>query len=275
MAKRKRTALDEEIARAQKNTRNKLYRLRRKGATNTAELDPRLPMAERRNMNGSQKRKYLRELQEFNSRPNRIFVQANNVAVPYQDLVEFRIQEARANVARAFLRQNIEKNIPEQIKSKELTRDVVQDAYMSMRISEDKEFYLPKTNKFQDIQPIVKTVPFSSVKALRKGLRGAEISEEKVKSNHKRYRSYKKGLAAKLEEHGYDDLAKQIKTLTYAQMDYLHYYTDFDEEMNLFRYTRELDEGLSQVAESTLENAYDYASQMVSAAKQISRRLKY
>ena len=112
MASRNRTALDKQISRAQKNARNKLYRIRQAGAINTEEFDPRVSQQELKGMNGSQKKAYLRKLELFNARHNKIIVQPQNgVAIPETKLKAYRQAELEVNAARILRRAQIEESV--------------------------------------------------------------------------------------------------------------------------------------------------------------------
>lgn len=275
MAKKRQTELDKAISKAQKNTRNKLYRIRKAGAVNTSELDPRLSRSARAEMNGSQKAAYLRQLEEFNTRDNRIFIQKNTVALPYQQLVEYRLAEARVNVARGMLRQNIERNRPIAAANTELERDVDFDAFASSRTKPSGDVYVPKTNKFSDIQPVVMKQGFPSVKSLVAETNTAKESYKRVSSNRSRYAAYRRYIELKLITNGYDDIGYDVKNLTNAQLDWLHYFTDFDAEISHFRYPTDVDFGYQMAREDTLDDAAEYLEQLISAAQKIDRRAKY
>ena len=64
-----------EISRLQKNARNKLYRLRKKGIVNAnigVSVVPVIPMSEVRKMSKRDQMAYARELKKFNARENKI-----------------------------------------------------------------------------------------------------------------------------------------------------------------------------------------------------------
>lgn len=276
---RKRTQLDREISKALKNTRNKLYRLRQKGATNTVELDPRLPQSIRKTMNGAQKRAYLRQLQDFNSRNNRVILQANKVAVPYDKLIQYRLAEARANVAKGLLRQGIERNVQKELAKnpelKELSQGVESNIFNAARFTQEGDIYVPQNTKYHDIQPVVMRVGFPSLEELERATKQHKESTKIIKSNRKRYASYKKGISAKLEAEGYPKIAKQVRALTNAQMDWLHYFTDFDAEVANYHYPREYEGGRSRLKDSEMETSTAYVEEMISAAKKLPRKANY
>lgn len=270
MVKSRRTKLDQEISRAQKNTRNKLYRLRKAGATNTAEFDPRKSRAERASMNGSQKAAYLRELRNFNSRDNRYYIQPeNNVALPKLAYDYYRSLEKTANAARVKLRTAIETMALEN-SLEDLTEDIEFAAWATARVHPEGrgQLYIPATNKFHDLIEQEMFVGFSSIASLEKETKRAEKSIPIINRNRKQYRSWKKGIAAKMKENGYGDLAKAVRGLTMAQIDWLHYYTDFDTLVGEFRYASELDEGYSDLVD---EDTISQLTELFDAARHIPR----
>lgn len=276
---KKRTQLDKEISKALKNTRNKLYRLRQKGATNTAELDPRLPQSIRKTMNGAQKRAYLRQLQDFNNRNNRVILQANKVAVPYDKLIQYRLAEARANVAKGMLRQGIERNVQRELAKNpelaELSQGVESNVFNASRFTKEGDIYIPPNTKYHDIQPVVMRVGFPSIEELERATKQHKESTKIIKSNRKRYASYKKGISVKLTEEGYPDLAKKVRGLTNAQMDWLHYFTDFDAEVGNYHYQYEYEKGRSRLKDREMENSTAFVEELIAAAKKLPRKADY
>jgi len=271
MASRNRTALDKQISRAQKNARNKLYRIRQAGAINTEEFDPRVSQQELKGMNGSQKKAYLRKLELFNKRQNKIIVQPQNgVAIPETKLKAYRQAELEVNAARILRRAAIEESVKSAAQrdiakirdtvTKEIGRreraEKLGKPYKPLKASERamrgmpvqwnkldvdylakaQSYYDPvfkqlkpgERNKFQDIVPIWMREAFPSVKAVEEQTKKAKAAKERIKVARKRYPQYREALIEKAMFSGYPELAEAIRALTYAQLDYLHYYTDFD-----------------------------------------------
>lgn len=311
MAKRrKRTALDKEISKAQRNTRNKLYRLRKRGATNTAELSP---IESTEGMNGSQKAAYLRKLKRFNERSNSYVVQQNNVAIPKRTLEEFRAAEAKANMARLDFRNKViqarEKGAKRAIERMQKAADaerkridaasrtgkpykplkknlealrsagVVPKAYadrditldvMRMALEQsDKVMRIERRGKFADIMPFVMKEDFSSVAAAEREIRQLKKTKSEIAKTRGRYSDWKRGIIARLESNGYGDLSDDISNLSAAQMDYLHYFTEFDELSNAFRYHEEMDLGIANTRSEVLDYNYREISRLIALAKTI------
>lgn len=266
-----RTELDKQISRAQKNARNKLYRIRQAGAINTEEFDPRVSQQELKGMNGSQKKAYLRKLELFNKRQNKIIVQPQNgVAIPETKLKAYRQAELEVNAARLLRRAQIEESVKSAAQrdiakiretvTKEIARreraEKLGKPYKPLKKSERamrgmpvqwskldvdylakaQSYYDPvfkqlkpgERNKFQDIVPIFMREAFPSVKAVEEQTVKAKKAKERIKVARKRYPQYRRALIEKAMFSGYPELAEAIRSLTYEQLDYLHYYTDFD-----------------------------------------------
>lgn len=312
MARKKRTALDKEISRAQKNTRAKLYRLRKRGAANTDELSP---IESTKDMNGSQKAAYLRRLKRFNERSNSFVVQENNVAIPKQKLEEFRKAEAKANAARMEFRNKIikaretgakkhiaklqkavdderrrmaeasrtgkpykplKKNldtmrsvgaVPKAYADRDITLDVMK---MALEQS-DKVMRVERRGKFADIMPFIMKEDFESVKALERETKALKEAKKDIGANRARYGDWKKGIISRMSENGYGDLTDEIRALSDAQMDWLHYFTEFDQLTNAFRYREEMDMGIAGTRQETLDYNYEEISRLLQVAKTVKR----
>ena len=276
MARKKRTALDKEISRAQKNTRSKLYRLRKRGATNTEELSP---IESTQGMNGSQKAAYLRRLKRFNERSNSYVVQENNVAIPRKTLEEYRKAESEANKVRMDFRTKIIKSretgakkfiaqlqkaadaerkkvmeaqrtgkpyhpdkknleimrkvgaVPKAYADRDITLDVMQFALAQS----DRVMRIERQGKFADIMPFIMKEDFASVQAAEREIRAAKEAKQDIKDARKHYASWKEGIVSKMAANGYGDLTDEIRGLSNSQMDWLHYFTEFDQLTSQFQ----------------------------------------
>lgn len=305
MAK-KRTELDKKISRAQKNARNKLYRLRVKGAINTDEFDPRASAAELKAMNGSQKRAYLRKLELFNSRGNKVIVQpGNGIAIPETKLKAYRQAEIEVNAARILRRAAVEESVKSaaqrdiakirDVATKEIARreraEKQGKPYKPLKTSERalrgmpinwnkldidymakaqsyydpvfKQFKPGERNKFQDIMPIWMREEFPSVESVERATKQAKAAKERIRVSRKRYPHYREALIEKAMFSGYPELAEAIRALTYAQLDYLHYYTDFDAWGSFFSSARGYVAGKQALFEEDREQTDEAAAQMM------------
>lgn len=302
----KRTELDKKISRAQKNARNKLYRIRQKGAINSEEFDPRVSQEELKHMNGSQKKAYLRKLELFNGRANKVIVQpGNGIAIPETKLKAYRQAELELNAARILRRAGIEEAVKSaavrdisKIKdtvNKEISRreraDKLGKPYKPLKksveamrgmpvdwnkldidyLAKAQSYYDPvfkqwkpgERNKFQDLVPIWMRESFPSVKSVEEQTRKAKEAKERIKVARKRYPQYREALIEKAMFSGYPELAEAIRALTYAQLDYLHYYTDFDAWGSFFSSPKGYIAGKQALFEEQRDQTDEAAAQMM------------
>ena len=316
MAKRKRTELDKEISKAQKNARNKLYRLRRRGATNTAELSPIESTA---GMNGAQKAAYLRRLKRFNERSNSYVVQENNVAIPRKTLEEYRKAESEANKVRMEFRAKIIKSreqgakkfigqlqkaadaerkrvmeaqrtgkpyhpdkknleilrkvgaVPKAYADRDITLDVMQFALAQS----DRVMRIERQGKFADIMPFIMKEDFASVQAAEREIKAAKEAKQDIKDARKHYASWKEGIAAKMAANGYGELTDEIRGLSNSQMDWLHYFTEFDELASEFKYPSQISMGIQMGDKETMDYAYEEIKRLVRVAETVQKSNYY
>lgn len=316
MAKKKRTALDKEISKAQKNARNKLYRLRRRGATNTVELSPIESTA---GMNGAQKAAYLRRLKRFNERSNSYVVQENNVAIPRKTLEEYRKAESEANKVRMEFRAKIIKSreqgakkfigqlhkaadaerkrvmeaqrtgkpyhpdkknleilrkvgaVPKAYADRDITLDVMQFALAQS----DRVMRIERQGKFADIMPFIMKEDFASVQAAEREIRAAKEAKQDIKDARKHYASWKEGIASKMAANGYGDLTDEIRGLSNSQMDWLHYFTEFDELASEFKYPSQISMGIQMCDKDTMDYAYEEIKRLVRVAETVQKSNYY
>lgn len=303
---RKRTELDKQISRAQKNARNKLYRIRQNGAINDEEFDPRVSQAELKHMNGSQKKAYLNKLELFNNRANKVIVQpGNGIAIPETKLKEYRQAELELNAARILRRAGIEEAVKsaavrdiskiQETVNKEIARreraeklgkpyKPLKKSVEAMRgmpvnwnkldidyLAKAQSYYDPvfkqwkpgERNKFQDLVPIWMREAFPSVKSVEEQTRKAKEAKERIKVARKRYPQYREALIEKAMFSGYPELAEAIRALTYAQLDYLHYYTDFDAWGSFFSSPKGYIAGKQALFEEQRDQTDEAAAQMM------------
>ena len=316
MARKKRTALDKEISRAQKNTRSKLYRLRKRGATNTEELSP---IESTKGMNGSQKAAYLRRLKRFNERSNSYVVQENNVAIPRKTLEEYRKAESEANKVRMEFRAKIIKSretgakkfiaqlqkaadaerkkvmeaqrtgkpyhpdkknleimrkvgaVPKAYADRDITLDVMQFALAQS----DRVMRIERQGKFADIMPFIMKEDFASVQAAEREIRAAKEAKQDIKDARKHYASWKEGIVSKMAANGYGDLTDEIRGLSNSQMDWLHYFTEFDELTSQFKYPSQISMGIQMGDKESMDYAYEEIKRLVRVAETVQKSNYY
>ena len=241
-----------EIRKLQKNARNKLYRLRKKGIVNAnigASVVPVIPMAEVAGMSKREQMAYARELKRFNSRENKIelsgesdeyILQRNNVAISAPDVWDYRLAEARANIERSLVREQIELAREETYASLDLESALDFERY---EIDPQQQADIlaggqSLQSRFQDLTPVVMREGFASVEAIRRATERQRkaISIINMKRNEKRYRDWRAGIVSRMVDNGYTEGAEYVADLTLEQMDWLRYYTDFTELTNTYLY---------------------------------------
>lgn len=266
--------LNTEIKRLQKNARNKLYRLRKKGIANAvigADAVPVLPLSAVNEMSRTEKMRYVRELKQFNDRKTKIKVdgnagngeyllQRNGTALPAADIFAYRIAEARANIERAAIREQIEL-AREETYSELSAEDALEFSAYEIEPDQQAEFLdggKSLNSRFQDLTPVYMREGFSSMEQLNNATQKAEaaIFHMNLKRNEARYDSWRAGIAARMRDNGYTEGAYAVETLTLEQLDWLRYYTDFAELTNVYLYEKDYNRGVVSAGEATL-NAYE------------------
>lgn len=274
-----------EIRKLQKNARNKLYRLRKKGIVNAnigASVVPVIPMAEVAGMSKREQMAYARELRRFNSRENKIelsgesdeyILQRNNVAISAPDVWDYRLAEARANIERSLVREQIELAREETYASLDLESALDFERY---EIDPQQQADIlaggqSLQSRFQDLTPVVMREGFASVEAIRRATERQRkaISIINMKRNEKRYRDWRAGIVSRMVDNGYTEGAEYVADLTLEQMDWLRYYTDFTELTNTYLYQNDYIRGRAMASEDTLTSYEGLIIELVQQAKKI------
>lgn len=239
--KQKRTKLDIEVSRLQKNARNKLYRLRKKGAINAtmaAAFNPVRPANELKGMTNIEKRQYAEALKDFNKRDltkyqftrgTEVVIQKEGTPIISAELWEKRIQEAELNIIR-------EEN---NARLRQIREDVLADIPGSqVRNIEYIEF---GNDGSSPIKKVVRTTEFKP---------GAKTNYEAIKArlstalDDSRVAIYKKAVINKLKDNDIDSkLIGRLEKLTHNELLYLHYFTDFSMQIAEFEYTDVYEQG--------------------------------
>ena len=241
-----RTELDKEVSRLQKNARNKLYRLRKKGAINaqiSAAFNPVIPANELKGMTAIEKRQYAQKLREFNARENmytfnrgtEVVIQREGTPIMSAELWQRRLEEAELNIIRAenatrlnAIRENVLNKIPEsQVRNIDFVETPIE--------------YALDDGRFSAIKPVIRETEFKP---------GAKSSYEKIKArltgslDTDRLLQYKQAVANKLRDNDVDEsIVKRIEKLTADEMAYLHFYTDFGAIADTWQYRIEYESG--------------------------------
>lgn len=278
-----------ELSRLQKNARNKLYRLRKKGITNAQINQMAVPVKswdEVQTMGAREQNAYARQLREFNSRENRIETQGkslnyvlqrnSNIALPYEKVFDYRIAEAERNIIRAERRARLEK-IRENV---ELNKsDEVIEAIESItknlpeKISREDFGRGGAENLVAQVEP--RNTPFKSLEQLENAIKGytraAKNASKTDEALTKRNRGYIESVTNRLSDEGYltEELANILDNLSDDQIFYLYHYTEFDALTSVYRYQRDYDEGRVGFSEDTKGSNYDIVWKMLNIVKNI------
>lgn len=244
---KKRTELDKEVSRLQKNARNKLYRLRQKGAINaqiSAVFNPVIPAVQLKGMSDVEKRQYAQKLREFNARENayafnrgtEVVIQREGTPIVSTELWNRRMEEAELNVIRAENATKL-KNIRESVLNK-----IPESQVRNIDFIESPMEYAIDDGRFSAIKPVIRETDFKP---------GAKSSYEKIKPrlvtalDTYRLLQYKQAVINKLRDNDIDEsVLKQLSKLTADEMAYLHFYTDFGVVVDTWQYEAEYEKGL-------------------------------
>lgn len=242
----KRTELDKEVSRLQKNARNKLYRLRKKGAINaqiSAAFNPLIPAAKLKGMSTVEKRQYAQKLREFNARENaytfnkgtEVVIQREGTPIMSTELWQRRLEEAELNVIRAENAARL-KNIRESVLNK-----IPESQVRNIDFVESPMEYAIDDGRFSAIKPVIRETEFKP---------GAKSSYEKIKTrlttalDTDRLLHYKQAVINKLRDNDIDEsVLNQLSNLTADEMAYLHFYTDFAVVVDTWQYEAEYEKG--------------------------------
>lgn len=278
-----------ELSRLQKNARNKLYRLRKKGITNAHINQMAVPVkswSEVQTMSAREQNAYARQLRGFNSRENRIETRGNslnyvlqrnsNIALPYEKVFEYRIVEAERNIIRAErrarlekIRENVELNKPDDVI--EAIESISKN--LPEKISREDFGRGGVENLVAQVEP--RNTPFKSLEQLENAIKGyTRASKNAPKTDEaltRQNRGYIESIINRLSDEGYltEELANILDNLSNDQIYYLYHYTDFDAITSVYRYTRDYDEGRSGVAEDIKGSNYDRVWAIVNIVKNI------
>lgn len=278
-----------ELSRLQKNARNKLYRLRKKGITNAQINQMAVPVKswdEVQTMSVREQNAYARLLREFNSRENRIETQGkslnyvlqrnSNIALPYEKVFEYRIAEAERNIIRAErrarlekIRENVELNKPDDVIEaiESITKNLPE------KISREDFGRGGAENLVAQVDP--RTTPFKSLKQLENAIKGYTHAVKNAPKTDealtRQNRGYIESITNRLSDEGYltEELATILENLSNDQIYYLYHYTEFDALTALFRYQSDYDEGRIGVSEASKGSNYDIIWKMLNIVKNI------
>ena len=246
MKKGTRSKLDVEISRLQKNARNKLYRLRQKGAINaqiSAAFNPVVPANQLKGMSAIEKRQYASKLKEFNKREtaynfergNEVVIQSGGSVIKSVELWQRRIEEAELNIMRR-------ENAAKLAKLRSATLKNVLDANIDqLDVIETPFEYAIDDGRFSAIKPVIRTEDF---KPGQKSYYEQHKERLQTAISAKRLRQYKAAIINKLADNDVSPaLLARLRKLSPIQLAYLHYYTDFSILAETWQYQEAYEQG--------------------------------
>lgn len=243
MAKRKRSNLDEAIGKALHGTRNKVYRLKKKGATanEIAAIDPRktdwqasrggapgsstlYERYRKGELNAREKGVLLRQLKEFNGRGNAYSAVGNGRFISSKAQERFSAMLEGVNKTRRKTLENI-------VKSGVYYQFGAPGVDVGGMSEWDFVHYVSR-----DLSPLKRTEPFTSSEEIAratKTLLGATSSMRRVlkKSEH-----WRKVAGNKLIDNNQRELADAIGRMTAKEFLEMITLTDFNVQMSDFQY---------------------------------------
>lgn len=265
----KRSNLDVEISRVQKNTRNKIYRFRKKGLSeeDIAEIDPRRST---KGMTTAEKRAYLRQLQTFNGRETGYTVGADytgNVgAVPTSLVREYQREQRRTNELKRKTRDAAMRrygNLPVMRKGEQMSMDEYNERFgqwvANSELGYDRGY----------MAPVVRQYGFSSVGQVKRAIESQRRAYERVREVDRNLANYKQSIINKMGEEGAPvDVITRVRNLTLNQLQYIYYNTDFASLVSSFHYQSYYDAGYIE-ARAIKEASYDPLRNVMDAAQRL------
>ena len=264
-----RTDLDKTISRLQKNTRNKLYRMRKAGASaeDVYYIDPRKSTE---GMTTAEKKAYARELTDFNKRGGTYSLSRDYWGdvgiIPTKKLNEYQRAEKKFNEWITKVRNNAQKQygqlpyfageVPNPVSREEWERmygPMRQNAYNS-----------------NNLQNVRREYGFANEQQLDNAIKHLNKRMENVRKIDRNLTNYKNAIANKMESEGVgDDAVKAIRSLTRSQLQYLYLNTDFSDLVKMYHYSNYYDTHI-RASQSIYNSTADLLIGMVKTAKKFA-----
>lgn len=245
-------AKNDELSRLQRNARNKLYRLRKKGIVN-AQIDgvtsPVKSWGAVEKMSAREKKDYANELREFTARTNRYKTEGqggeyllqpdSNIALPAQSVWRYRIAEAERNINRRAAAQSVEANA--EVAYANMTAEQYENIKpFLVDLKEQNELTKYGEYRYASLQQLIRNVPFDSLKNLESATYriSSQTVQEREDRREEQYNNYRLSIVNRMSEEGYlsASLKDKLTKLTARQLDFLYYNTRFDEFASAFQY---------------------------------------
>lgn len=278
--RKNRTKADKEISRLLHNVRNKVYRLRKAGASEEqiAAVDPRLSdygMSHKLGglTNGSQKAAYMRQLQNFVSRDNSLKVAKNGDIIPANEVKAYKAAEREANKAKKQAGKHILR-----VGGKN------PEFYMAGGTHEDINSWnanIRLWEVYKQVYPVHHTEPFGSRKAALEAIEAQKQAVVNARNWDKRLINYRASIINRLYENGNFDLMKRVQGLSNEQFEYMALYTNLNEVQSFLFYVSDIVgndlvfvEGIQTNMFTELEDLLNYIPQKIAPGGKNSLRSK-
>ena len=268
----KRSELDREISRVQKNTRNKIYRFRVKGVSDAdiAAVDPRRST---KGMSTAEKRASLRELQRFNGRYTGYTAgvdwQGNAGLAPTPLVRQYYAEERRANeykrkITSAARRRYGKKAVV--VKGGEMTMkeysELHEKGFVDYSLAYERGFLAPTKRQYG----------FTSEAQVRRAIESQRRAVERAAMVDTNLQNYKDSIVNKMmAENAPVEVVTRVRNLTLNQLQYLYYNTDFSSDVEVFHYDSYYEKGYVKPSHDVFDSAY---SSMVEAMDTAQRVVK-
>lgn len=266
----KRSDLDREISRVQKNTRNKIYRFRVKGVSDAdiAAVDPRRST---KGMTTAQKRAYLRELQTFNGRDTGYTAgvdwQGNAGLAPTPLVKQYYAEERRANaykkkIASAARRRYGQKAVV--VKGGEMSMkeysELHEKGFVDYSLAYERGFLAPTKRQYG----------FISEAQVRRAIESQKKAVERASMVDTNLLNYKTAIINKMmAENAPVEVVTRVRNLTLNQLQYLYYNTDFSSDVEVFHYESYYEKGYVKPSHDVFESAYASMVEAMDTAQRV------
>jgi hypothetical protein len=256
----KRTALDKEISRALKNTRNKVYRMRQAGAsddvlrrydprTNGSDTQQYYALFRQGNLTGSQKRAFLRRLKEFNAtRVNARALVGEENYLPPSMVRRFNALQREVNRAANLHRQNIVKSAGGEKKAVYYNESYPQ----GRKLSEADEF--DARHIWRELHDIHRQTRFPNKKILKRAITSLEVRLADLEGFDERLANWKQVAENKLRANNEIAKADAIRDMSVEQFRQMSVLTDFNAQMEVLQYPVNEPASTDEYKQALIEN---------------------
>lgn len=266
----KRSELDREISRVQKNTRNKIYRFRVKGVSDAdiAAVDPRRST---KGMTTAQKRAYLAELQTFNGRDTGYTAgvdwQGNAGLAPTPLVKQYYAEERRANAYKKQITSAARRRYGQKavvVKGGEMTMkeysDLHEKGLVDYSLAYERGFLAPTKRQYG----------FTSEAQVRRAIESQKKAVERASMVDTNLQNYKDAIVNKMvAENAPVEVVTRVRNLTLNQLQYLYYNTDFSSDVEVFHYQSYYEKGYVKPSHDVFESAYDSMVEAMDTAQRV------